>query len=944
MKEPITKFDLEAAFKALDEIDIPVAEKGIHANKPALTEIFSRKTKFDALLEEYYDIGNPAELDDAKLAREAEVAQAKLARIEKIVDLDAESPEDLLPSYVGKFIIQCPQCMTLFYKNPEDVEKSEEDPAIVNINEVCQHCGNESGYTLIGKVDEATQEEQAEVNDTQEIDVDSTEDGEDNQEELLNVEDTLDDIDLDAEGDLEALDLDLDLEEEEEEESDTQEESFQLPKDNTLLTEQFDDKALTESAGGDAKQVASEILTVVAKENEQEWANTVKEIVAVIPDNLIDDLFNKIGEILGDIKLSNHDKEQIANAAGANLENTEEADTLGKILSLLDIVELAETSPELLKAIAVTILTIVGIIEPTPVVECIVGVILLLPADIVAKVFAAIQLLPISPAAPLNLMSIVGHVANQGHKRNKQFASGAGSVSEDEAITEEVDLEVSSDEFEELISSPEFKKPITDTEARSMLNTEADDTKENKELKEVVDYSIDSDILADHIDDVMYTGKFLNAKWTKAAASVKRLDQATYRVIHNSGGTSVLVKFDMTNPEDSTLKFAVDKNRFVAKTVKEAQEYILRELDAKHRRQFDIDLGESINVETEPLEEGGLKDLGKAIGKKIGQAGKNVKNKISNAIDRLADSAKTREEKANWILANALEDYSKAKADTKGQLAPDVNNQKFKSFVVIGYSDKYSNGKTITAAPSYNNKELVVGKNGIQEKTAYEDADKIAKGWSMTQGNGPAFIYLAKNKEDKEAVFMCEYFRGDLVNDQLEKYFKVVKDHLAGALLMADGGMAEEHAAEAGESESKVASDFEKNKAVAKERIEQLSDSPEGIATLATIMSNLADLQESTMESMISNSLVEAYGNVAGFRLKECSYCDEKFAIEGTIHFTSGNTRKTTYVFTEAFTTEDGKIKLAGFNEKLGLDKQFTITGHNTDRMFIAESFKYNKK
>ena len=113
MKESITKFDLEAAFKALDDIEAPKAEK-VKANRPALTEIFSRKSKFDALMEEYYDIGNMSELDDAKEAREAEVAQAKLARIEKIVDLDAESPEDLLPSYVGKFIVQCPQCMTLF--------------------------------------------------------------------------------------------------------------------------------------------------------------------------------------------------------------------------------------------------------------------------------------------------------------------------------------------------------------------------------------------------------------------------------------------------------------------------------------------------------------------------------------------------------------------------------------------------------------------------------------------------------------------------------------------------------------------------------------------------------------------------------------------------------------------------------------------------------------
>ena len=126
MKESITKFDLEAAFKALDDLDTPVAEKGIRANKPALNEIFSRKSKFDALFEEYYDVGSTEELSDAQEAREAEVAKAKLARIEKIVDLDADSPDDLLTSYVGKYIIQCPQCMTLFYKNPEDVETSEE--------------------------------------------------------------------------------------------------------------------------------------------------------------------------------------------------------------------------------------------------------------------------------------------------------------------------------------------------------------------------------------------------------------------------------------------------------------------------------------------------------------------------------------------------------------------------------------------------------------------------------------------------------------------------------------------------------------------------------------------------------------------------------------------------------------------------------------------------
>ena len=152
-KEQVKKFDLEAAFKALDEIEIPVAEKGIKANRVNFKEALSQKPAHEVLIEDYYDINDGQALEEAQDDREGEVAQAKLERIEKIVDLNAETADELLPSYVGKIVIQCPQCMTLFYKNPEDIEKSEENPDVVNINEICQHCGNASGYTLIGKVD-----------------------------------------------------------------------------------------------------------------------------------------------------------------------------------------------------------------------------------------------------------------------------------------------------------------------------------------------------------------------------------------------------------------------------------------------------------------------------------------------------------------------------------------------------------------------------------------------------------------------------------------------------------------------------------------------------------------------------------------------------------------------------------------------------------------------
>ena len=175
MKESVQKFDLEAAFKALNEVEIPVV-KGIRPNRENLQEKFTKKLTSEVLVEDYFDVNDTEELEQASEEREGEIAKAKLARIEKIVDLDAETEEDLLPSYVGKLIMQCPQCMTLFYKNEEDIEKSEENPDVVNLNEPCQHCGNSSGYTLIGKVDTVSEEEASEFDvedfDENELDLD----------------------------------------------------------------------------------------------------------------------------------------------------------------------------------------------------------------------------------------------------------------------------------------------------------------------------------------------------------------------------------------------------------------------------------------------------------------------------------------------------------------------------------------------------------------------------------------------------------------------------------------------------------------------------------------------------------------------------------------------------------------------------------------------------
>lgn len=245
-KESVKKFDLEAAFKALDEIEIPQT-KGIKANRVDLKERFGHKPATETLVEDYYDVSSTEDLKDAKEERDGEVAKAKLARIEKIVDLNAESPEDLLPSYVGKVIMQCPQCMTLFYKNPEDIEPSEENPDIVNLNEPCQHCGNTSGYTLIGKVGAVSEDEadkydetSAEENEnelnldfgkgTEEVDAEGTGEGAKEMSDEETKEESSDETSSD-----EDLDLDLNLDEvpEEEPEEEKKEESLNLSKETS---------------------------------------------------------------------------------------------------------------------------------------------------------------------------------------------------------------------------------------------------------------------------------------------------------------------------------------------------------------------------------------------------------------------------------------------------------------------------------------------------------------------------------------------------------------------------------------------------------------------------------------------------------------------------------------------------------------------------------------
>jgi len=840
MKESVTKFDLESAFKALDEIDFPAVEKGIRANRPALTEIFSHKSKFDALFEEYYDIDSAEGLDDAKAAREAEVAKAKLDRIEKIVDLDADSPEDLLTSYVGKYIMQCPQCMTLFYKDKEDIVEAEDDPSTVNVSEICQHCGNESGYTLIGKVGEAEAESSEELPADPEMEEPDEAGLEAPEEEPVEISE--DDIDID----LDAINFD----------DEKTEEAFTAHTGEVLVEDIQEDKDL------DAKLEAH-----------SEYIEYLRNMIS---------------------------QEEVA------LEKTENAQVKAAIQRNIDAfkADLENALPEAVK-------------NDEAVVE--------------------------------------DNTTESTEEVTAEEAAELDKVVESltEALHEETELDVSPEEFNTLINElPAITGGVSPEETAKILASEASEASEDLEEANIFDKILHTRAAkADWLKDALgktnyvvigYKNRFSNntliQRWVEADNKYLIIDNNKVKTANTLAEAEKIAKEFYVASEYNSFTGSYDYDRnseantnvsgpifiYLGKNATDPDKVYLcqyfedRSREGQHKFKVFNDKIDELYTNTR----NGLKSKKEAV--EVTTAQEALEEGIFDKFPI------TRVQKANWIKNHALIDYTKMKVNDKGELVPDVSNQQFDAFRVICFNGKYSNGKSVAAAPDYRAAEqshiaadanasgyggaaLVLEKD--QEKADFKDAEKLAKGWSKLQGNGPAFVYLQSSKDKDELRFLCQYFDGELVNqnnspDCVEKYFNIIKKDLKGRKDIAkSGGFSESYTAE----------------------------------NLTSVMNELDDLQEEALEKAISDSLVEAYGNVAGFRFNDCSYLNEKLAIDGTIYFTSGNTRKTTYTFSKAFGA-DNKISIVGLNEKLGLDKQFTITGYTDNKTFITESFKCSKK
>lgn len=293
MKDSVTKFDLEAAFKALEDIEYAKPVKATKQDLANARKIVNLNESMNSLMEDFYDLEDEDSMNEAAEEREGEIAQAKLARIEKIVDLDAKTANDLLPSYVGKIIIQCPQCMNLFYKNEEDLEKDPDDPETCNVNEPCQHCGNISGYSIIGKVDEVSDDEMSdftdEVSDDEADELNLNFDAEEEPADEDSLDLDLGDDMIGEEDEAEDTDLDLDLDLDNEEKNESLNNSKAAKSDNASETAPSENKTLNEAKVGEdedyfGKDINAAIVALLNKGKAEFWdisGNKAKKVADV---------------------------------------------------------------------------------------------------------------------------------------------------------------------------------------------------------------------------------------------------------------------------------------------------------------------------------------------------------------------------------------------------------------------------------------------------------------------------------------------------------------------------------------------------------------------------------------------------------------------------------------------------------------------------------------
>lgn len=121
---------------------------------------------------------------------------------------------------------------------------------------------------------------------------------------------------------------------------------------------------------------------------------------------------------------------------------------------------------------------------------------------------------------------------------------------------------------------------------------------------------------------------------------------------------------------------------------------------------------------------------------------------------------------------------------------------------------------------------------------------------------------------------------------------------------------------------------------------EEISDN---VADGEEIEIDVDEFDEESFDTLGEGYLKKVYENVNSFKTSRVLFLNNKLIVEGIINFTSGNAKKTNFIFESREATKKGKIRFIGENKEIARGKKsFTITGRIDNKKFLSESFNYN--
>lgn len=108
---------------------------------------------------------------------------------------------------------------------------------------------------------------------------------------------------------------------------------------------------------------------------------------------------------------------------------------------------------------------------------------------------------------------------------------------------------------------------------------------------------------------------------------------------------------------------------------------------------------------------------------------------------------------------------------------------------------------------------------------------------------------------------------------------------------------------------------------------------------------DISEFSEDEFDELGESYLKRVYENVESFKTTFVGQNKNNLVLEGLIKFTSGNEKKTRFVFESFDANKDGKVRFLGENQQISRGKKsFTLRGSVDSGKFIAESFNYNYK